>query len=647
MRSHLMQRTPRRRRHGAVLIGLCLALLLNLVQAVAGPTTPAAADAASLTLWADAAGREALLGSPWDLSLAAGGNPQMQRLAAGAYHSLAIKPDGSLWAWGSFSGVQFGLPPVQVLTGVAAVAAGEGYTLALKPDGNLWAWGDNSYGQLGDGTTAQRSTPIQVQTEVAAVAAHYRHSLALKPDGSLWVWGWNSYGQLGDGTTTDRLMPVQVLTEVAAVTSGSQHTLALKTDGSLWAWGWNNYGQLGDGTATDRLMPVQVLTEVAAVAGGGDHTLALKTDGSLWAWGDNNYGQLGDGTATARLMPVQVLTEVAAVAAGAAHSLALKIDGSLWAWGSNYFGELGDGTTTDRWMPVQVLTEVAAMTAGNSHTLARKTDGSLWAWGYNTQGQLGDGTTTHSPSPVSVIGFEGPPLTTYADFTVTNITRNPSAPLVGRSFNVSITVKNRGTQAGNPGLLRVWANQPTAPGCAVAGDADLTLADLAAGAKQTVSIRLPAGPAGTKTLRAFVDSQCLSTEPNETNNQSTQAYRVLSTPTPDFAVTAIAMTPNRPTVGTTFSATVTVKNRGTAPGDAGVLALWVDQPGVPACGAAGDAMVSVGTLAAGASRTLTLDGLPAGVAAAKSLRAFIDATCVSAEAYDTNNQWVKPYTVIP
>jgi hypothetical protein len=92
---------------------------------------------------------------------------------------------------------------------------------------------------------------------------------------------------------------------------------------------------------------------------------------------------------------------------------------------------------------------------------------------------------------------------------------------------------------------------------------------------------------------------------------------------------------------------VTVKNRGTAPGDAGTLALWVDQPGVPACGFAGDAALPVGTLAAGASRTLMLDGLPAGAAAAKSLRAFIDSTCLSAEAYDGNNQWVKPYTVVP
>ena len=598
MRFTFIQSAAQPHRLGAVLIGLCLILLLNLAQAVAEPIAPAAADwttvrvnlgaaagaddraqtvqdllfalptgsydgvtqaadGVGLTLRVDAAGLEALLDSPWAAAVTAADAPAMQRLAGGGAHSLAIKTDGS-----------------------------------------LWAWGDNQYGQLGDGTTTNRLTPVQVLTGVAAVAVGDLHSLALKTDGSLWAWGVNGDGELGDGTTTQRLTPVQVLTGVAAVVGGNAHTLAIKTDGSLWAWGWNWYGELGDGTTTQRLTPVQVLTGVAAVAGGGSHTLAIKTDGSLWAWGWNGYGELGDGSRTQRLTPVQVLTGVAAVAAG-----------------------------------------------GCCHTLALKNDGGLWAWGWNGFGQLGDGTTANRPSPVSVIGFETPP--TNADFAITNVTLNPSAPLAGGTFNASITVKNRGTQTGNPGLLRVWANQGTAPGCAAAGDADLALADLPAGAKQTVSIRLPAGTAGYRTLQTFIDSQCLTMEPSETNNQVSKGYRVVSTPIADFTVTDIDLTPNRPIAAGTFSAAVTVKNRGTAPGDAGTLALWVDQPGVPVCGAAGDAMVSVGSLAAGASRTLTLDGLSAGVAAAKSLRAFIDATCISAEASDGNNQRVKPYTVIP
>ena len=156
------------------------------------------------------------------------------------------------------------------------------------------------------------------------------------------------------------------------------------------------------------------------------------------------------------------------------------------------------------------------LAAGFWHSLAIKTDGSLWAWGSNGHGQLGDGTTTHHLSPVPVIGFGG--LPSDADFTVTNVTLNPSAPLTGGTFNAAITVKNRGTQAGNPGLLRVWTNQPQTQSCDAPGDAEINLANLAAGAKQTVSIRLPAGIAGYKTLRTFIDSQCRTTEPDETNS---------------------------------------------------------------------------------------------------------------------------------
>ncbi len=234
-----------------------------------------------------------------------------------------------------------------------------------------------------------------------------------------------------------------------------------------------------------------------------------------------------------------------------------------------------------------------------------------------------------------------------ADFTVTNVTLNPSAPLADGTFNAAITVKNGGTQAGSPRLLRFWANQHETQGCAAPGDAEISLETLAAGATQTVRITLPAGTAGYRTLWAFIDSQCETQEPDESNNQFSQGYRVFAQALPDFTVTAIDLTPNRPTADGTFSAAVTVQNRGTAAGEAGPLALWVDQPGVSACGAAGDAALPVGTLAAGASRTLTLDGLPAGTAAAKSLRAYINHTCVNAETHNGNNQRVKPYTVVP
>lgn len=190
---------------------------------------------------------------------------------------------------------------------VTQVVAGNTHTASLKSDGTVWAWGNNSHGQLGDGTTINKSIPVQVLgsggvgylTGVTAIAAGYTHTVALKADGTVWAWGYNSVGELGDGTTTNRSTPVQVLghggvgylTGVTAIAAGYDHTLALKSDGTLWAWGNNSNGQLGDGTTTNRFTPVQVvgaggagyLTGVTVIAGGGRHTLALKSDGTLWA----------------------------------------------------------------------------------------------------------------------------------------------------------------------------------------------------------------------------------------------------------------------------------------------------------------------------------------------------------------------------
>ena len=153
---------------------------------------------------------------------------------------------------------------VQNLNGVIAVAAGGEQSLALKSDGTVWAWGRNDVGQLGDGTTAERHTPVQVHTlnGVTAIAAGQAHNLALKSDGTVWAWGGNDAGQLGDGTTTTpRPSPVQVhnLNGVTCVDAGDNHSLARKSDGTVWAWGGNGDGQLGDGNPTSfRPSPVQV-----------------------------------------------------------------------------------------------------------------------------------------------------------------------------------------------------------------------------------------------------------------------------------------------------------------------------------------------------------------------------------------------------
>jgi alpha-tubulin suppressor-like RCC1 family protein len=328
------------------------------------------------------------------------------------------------------------------------IAAGYSHSLALKEDGSVWAWGRNDYGQLGDGTTTNKSSLVQVSglSQVTRIAAGDYHSLALKEDGSVWAWGRNSEGQLGDGTTTNKSSPVQVsgLSQVTRIAAGYYHSLALKEDGSVWAWGNNGNGQLGDGTTTNKSSPVQVsgLSQVTRIAAGYSHSLAIKEDCSVWAWGRNDYGQLGDGTTTNKSSPVQVsgLSQVTRIAAGDYHSLALKEDGSVWAWGYNGNGLLGDGTTTNKSSPVQVsgLSQVTRIAAGSSHSLAIKEDGSVWAWGQNhpEYGQLGYGYPTYLPEPVySEIQFSQKNFTTSPNTTITIPVINTAQKNITVSFH--------------------------------------------------------------------------------------------------------------------------------------------------------------------------------------------------------------------
>jgi alpha-tubulin suppressor-like RCC1 family protein len=297
-------------------------------------------------------------------------------VAAGNEHSLALKSDGTVWGWGSNSNGQLGngvtagsqTTPVQVsgLTNVTAIAAGVNFSLALKGDGSVWAWGYNGSGQLGDGTTTDRWSPVQVFVAVpVAIAAGFDHSLAMTSGGVVYSWGNNSKGQLGNGSTTNSSTPVQagsgIIGGALAISAGNQFSVALLRNylsSYLWAWGSNSNGQLGNGTNVDSVTPVQVglLANMTAIAAGENHAISLNGDGTVWAWGGNSNGQLGDGTTTARWTPVQVntLTRAQGIIAGYQDSFASTTLGVTWAWGDNIYGQLGDGTTSDRWSPVPI-----------------------------------------------------------------------------------------------------------------------------------------------------------------------------------------------------------------------------------------------------------------------------------------------------
>ncbi|MES2709405.1 MAG: Calx-beta domain-containing protein [Verrucomicrobiota bacterium] len=333
---------------------------------------------------------------------------------------------------------------------VVAVSAGGGHSLALCSDGTVAAWGDNFSGQLGDNTSETRFTPVAVSAvqgqsalfgkTVVAVSAGGAdtvsggHSLALCSDGTIAAWGENFSGELGDGTSTNRSVPVAVDTgegsalfrkTVVAISAGYGHSLALCSDGTVAGW-----GEFSLTEAPDHLRPAAVRNTqgsalfgktVVAISAGGSHNLALCSDGTIAAWGYNSTGQLGGNAMDDPYIPVAVRnTEgsalsgktVVAVSAGRDHSLALCSDGTIAAWGGNANGQLGDNTSATRSTPVAVNTAqgvsalfgktAVAVSGGGYRTLAWCSDGTVTAWGRNNRGQLGDNTLEDRHAPAAV-----------------------------------------------------------------------------------------------------------------------------------------------------------------------------------------------------------------------------------------------------
>ena len=347
------------------------------------------------------------------------GEMQAETTVCGRTHSIAIRDDGTLYGWGSESAYSYSAGPTRIDTDTdwAAVSSHNTHDLALKSDGSLYAWGGNASGEVGDGTTIDKSEPVRIGTDVdwSEISAGANFSLAVKDDGALYAWGINSSGQLGAGSDVEQsAVPIHIAASKtwSHVSAGSLHVAAIDTSGALFTWGSDGSSigdcALGQGTyQATQWTPAQVGsdTDWAAVSTGIRHTLALKKDGSLYAWGNNEQGCLGDGTETSRDTPTRIgtATDWVAIAAGSYNSFAIKKDGSLYAWGSPY---QGDGTEDNHVTPTRIGTDTdwVRVASGRFHSIALKADGTLYSWGSNYRAQVGDGTWTDRLAPVEVWG---------------------------------------------------------------------------------------------------------------------------------------------------------------------------------------------------------------------------------------------------
>ena len=352
------------------------------------------------------------------------------KISVGDKHTIALKKDGTLFAWGNNQWGQLGdnsienkLTPTQENSKSKdwiEIATGEEHTVALKKDGTLFAWGRNNYGQLGIGTSnfyEYKTTPTQEITKSKSwsfiSSGSGSFTVAIKKNGTLFAWGSNEYGELGDGTTQNKQIPTQEKTKSKnwiEASVGNRHTIALKKDGTLFAWGRNDYGELGDGTTKDRLIPTQERLKSKKwekVSVGVSHSLALNRDGSIYAWGWNEYGQLANSSEDIKLLATKIIPKGSIfkkVATKHFHTILIANDGTLWGWGKNLFGELGDGTKESKNFLVQEKTlsnDWIDIAVGNYHTVALKKDKTLWGWGNNSYGQIGEGEDSLVPKQIS------------------------------------------------------------------------------------------------------------------------------------------------------------------------------------------------------------------------------------------------------
>jgi alpha-tubulin suppressor-like RCC1 family protein len=337
------------------------------------------------------------------------------------------------------------------------VSAGNDFSLALKNDGTVWAWGRNGYGQLGIGDNTDRNEPTQIigLTNIIDIKAGSLHSVALKSDGTVWAWGANPLGELGNGTTNNSSVPVQVLglTDITKISLSGSHTLALKSNGNVWSWGVNKAMQLGNGTYDDTEIPTQVvgfegigyLSDIKEISAGVYHSFALKNDGTVYSWGQvaADFGfALGTDFKYGSVIPIKVENEtgtgyignIKSIAAGYHHALLLDDTGNVYSFGINNRGQLGNGSTINNVFPTIIsgLTNVNKIEVGEDHSIIVKNDGSVWSWGYNSSGQLGDNSTVGKFSPVRVVDEIGTGYLTNTDS-------------ISGGYNHSISIKTDGS----------------------------------------------------------------------------------------------------------------------------------------------------------------------------------------------------------
>lgn len=365
------------------------------------------------------------LASTFDASEVIANN--VQRMFVGPDHACAVLASG-LVCWGRNLSGELGdgttkqrTTPTPIVGPAADQVvtdgdAGEGFTCAIIA-GEAWCWGDNSRGQLGDGTTTPHAIPAPVgsngQPPFGAVALGASHACALGTNGTVWCWGANTDGELGNGTTTDRSVPTLVTGFTATALAAGGHNSCAINGAQVFCWGTDANGQLGNdlplqSSSTPVVVAIGTVPAIASIGLGTAHGCAVIGDGTARCWGRHN-GRLGDGDPmpmeTVNAVPVTVsnLTDAVQIAVGQDSTCARRVSGAVDCWGQNDSGELARGSFASSNVPVtSTVTGAVQLAMGGYRACSINAAGRLACWGSNAQGELGNGGATDEDLPMRV-----------------------------------------------------------------------------------------------------------------------------------------------------------------------------------------------------------------------------------------------------
>ena len=378
-------------------------------------------------------------------------------MSLGQYHSSAITSEGRVFTWGQNYYGQLGdgtttnrLIPTEITSNfnlnagetITGMSLGYFHSSAITSDGRVFIWGQNYYGelgQLGDGTTTNRSTPTEITSNfnlnagetIISISLGAKHSSAITSERRVFTWGNNSFGQLGDETSYmyRSVLPTEITSNfylnieetITSVLLGHYHSSAITSEGRIFTWGYNDNSQLGDGTKTDKNTPMEIgvnyisslqiylpISEtIASMSVGEYHSSAITSEGRIFTWGLNDKGQLGNGTISDKSAPIEITSNfnlntgetITSMSLGLNHSSAISSEGRAFTWGSNYYGQLGHGTFASKSTPTEITSNfnlntgetITSISLGEFHSSAITSDGRIFTWGRNDMGQVGNG----------------------------------------------------------------------------------------------------------------------------------------------------------------------------------------------------------------------------------------------------------------